>query len=100
MSKRFDELGTKIENMSGDYESFKGDILPKVSKNSSDIITNNRRIQELDLKVDATAKEFDKKLGLPTWLGVGGVVLGAAGVGLGVYTYIQLADAIKKFNEQ
>ena len=95
MSKSFDSLGTQVENMSADYESFKGDILPKVSKNSSDVLTNSRKIQELDLKIDATAQELNGKLGLPTWLGVGGVVLGAAGIGFGVYTYLQLTNVIK-----
>ena len=94
MSKSFDSLGTQIENMAADYESFKGDILPKVSKNSSDVLTNSRKIQELDLKIDATAQELNGKLGLPTWLGVGGVVLGAAGVGFGIYTYLQLTNVI------
>jgi len=96
MSRSFDSLGTQVENMSADYESFKGDILPKVSKNSSDVLTNSRRIQEIDLKFDATIQEFNGKLGLPTWLGVGGVVLGAAGVGVGVYSLIYAQSLNKK----
>ena len=85
---RLSESGMKMDNVAADYEAFKSDILPKVSKNSSDIINLNRKLQDMDVTVNTRMDAVEKKINLPTWLGVGGIVLGIAGIGVGVYSLI------------
>ena len=85
---RLSETGMKMDNVAADYEAFKSDILPKVSKNGSDIINLNRKLQDMDVSVNTRMDAVEKKINLPTWLGVGGIVLGIAGIGVGVYSLI------------
>jgi len=96
MSSKFDSFETQLQNISADYEGFKSDILPKVTKNGSDLINTNRKIQELQIQMDAQYTELNDKFTLPTWLGVGGVVLGVAGVGVGVYALLYAQDVWNK----
>jgi len=88
LGARADGLETSLTSLSADYEGFKSDILTRVSKNSSDILNHSRQIQDLELRMDAQYQELSKKVKLPTYLAIGGIVLGAGGVALGVINYL------------
>lgn len=94
---KIDEFGTKVSNISADYEGFKSDILPRVSKNGSDILNNTRQIQDLQIQLDLSYQDFNNKLALPTWLGVGGIVVGIAGIGVGVYSYLYAQNLYEQY---
>ena len=97
---RISESGMKMDNIAADYEAFKSDILPKVSKNSSDIINLNRKLQDMDVTVNTRLDAVERKITLPTWLGVGGIVLGIAGIGMGVFSLFSLQALIKSLEEE
>ncbi len=99
MSSKFDGFETQMQNISADYEGFKSDILPKVTKNSSDLVNSNRKIQELQIQIDAQYTELNGKFTLPTWLGVGGVVLGVAGVGVGIYSLLYAQNLYNTYHK-
>ncbi len=91
---------TSLQTVSADYEAFKSDILPRVSKNSSDIVNNTRQIQDLNLKMNAMYQDLEAQIQMPTIVSWVGVVAGAVGIGIGVYALLYAQEVAKMIDPE
>ncbi len=91
---------TSLQTVTADYEAFKSDILPRVSKNSSDIVNNTRQIQDLNLKMNAMYQDLEAQIQMPTIVSWVGVVAGAVGIGIGVYALLYAQEVAKMIDPE